>query len=1010
MTLGTRHHLRKVATAPLAVLALTASLLAASSAAVEAGTEVAASPTAGATASAASKAAAPVARRSSCADVLLVGIDGNGQRPRGGKTFGPAVQRFAGPYSKQLAKGRSVQQKRLSVGTPRLATLTSGHRTGKPAAASIRKTALRRWSAPVGPAKKALVSTLDAAAASCPEQQFVLVGYAQGARAVHAALATLRERSYGDRLVAGVLISDPAHRRGIEARMGRKVDAPPAATDTFGVWSICTRGDLVCAPGRTAFRPAVAAAQGYHRGTPATNKVRAAVLDRARRWPAPKPAVTVRGVLVDAPVQVALQADATPAARAGARWTATSELPPGMTLSPNGELTGTATTRGQWTIGYTVAGTTPTTTAHSGQLILSVSDGATSVSSGGQVSCATDGGGGGTCWGANQFGQLGNGTTKGSAAPVAVVGTGWQTISTSGATSCGIKTDGTLWCWGLNNYAQLGIGKTAPQKKPRQVAPGTTWSKVSTSWFNTCAIATSGGLYCWGQNIRGASGVGGTSRMVARPTVIGAGNNWLDVSTGGWHTCAVRGDGTMWCWGQNTFGQVGTTTAGLQTSPVQVGTAGGWRQVSTSWGHSCAVTNTGEMSCWGLNKDGQIGTGTYDDAWGPQPVGAGQVWTSVAAGDASTCALNGAGQTWCWGGNRYGQLGTGTNVSSPAPVQAAALPALTSLTSGWMHGCGLAGPVPTCWGSNEAGQLGASGTAPVARSAAVSDADAARARDVVRRGAAALRLTPAAQVEREIGDRPAVSSTARRKSKKALSTKVMTFNLLGSQHTAPNGTRPDWAPGRVRSEWASSLISARNGSLIGLQEIQPDQVTSLNTATDGQYTFFPGTSMGYAGAPQSVMWRTSEWTAVWTDTVTIPFMRTQPRPQPVVRLRNNASGQELYFINMHFSPGKMESDRRQATAILVRTIRKLQKDGLPILVTGDLNDNHRVFCELTSKTKVRAALGGSNKNGKCRPPAGRRVDWIFGSVGSFGQIVIAQGSQVRRTTDHSVHDVPFDVQ
>jgi alpha-tubulin suppressor-like RCC1 family protein/endonuclease/exonuclease/phosphatase family metal-dependent hydrolase len=993
VTLGTRHHLRKAGAATLLALALTASLLAATSTSVEAEGEK------GGT--------GPTARRSSCADVLLVGLDGNGQRPARGKTFGPAVEQFAGAYARQLGKGRSVQQKRLAVGTPKLAALTAGHLSGKPAAASIRKTSLRRWMASVPRARKALLATLDAAAASCPEQQFVLVGYAQGARTVHGALATLRERSYGDRIAAGVLISDPGHRGGIEARVGRKVDAPPAATDTFGVWNICTTGDLVCRPGRAALGPAVATAQRYHRATATTKKVRAAALDRARRWPSPKPAITVRGVLVDAPIQIALQADA---ARAGTQWTPTSALPPGVTLSPTGEVSGTVSTRGQWTITYTVAGTAPATTPHSGQLVLSVSDGATSVSSGGQVTCATDGGGGASCWGANQFGQLGNGTTTGSAAPVPVLGTGWQSISTSGASTCGIKVDGTLWCWGLNNFAQLGIDKTAPQKKPRQVAPGTAWSKVSTSWFNTCAITTGGDLYCWGQNLRGAVGTGGTTRLVARPVLVGAsGAGWADVSTGGWHTCAVRGDATMWCWGQNTFGQVGTATAGLVKSPVQVGPANGWRQVSTSWGHSCGVTGAGEMSCWGINKDGQLGTGTYEDAWAPQPVGAGQVWTSVSAGDASTCALNGSAQTWCWGGNRYGQLGTATNVSSPVPVLASALPSLTSLTSGWMHGCGLAGPVPVCWGSNEAGQLGASGTAPVARSA-VSSADSARARDVVRRGAVALRLSPSAQVEREIGDRPAVSESARRKAKKSFTTKVLTFNLLGSQHTAPSGDRPDWAPGRIRSEWASSLIATRDGSLVGLQEIQPDQVTSLNTATDGRYTFFPGTSMGYAGAPQSVMWRTADWTPVWTDTVTIPFMRNQPRPQPVVRLRNNASGQELYWINAHFSPGTMESDRRQATAIIIRTIRKLQKDGLPILLTGDLNDNHRVFCQVTGKTKLRAALGGSNNNGRCKPPAGRRVDWIFGSVGGFGQIVISQGSQVRRTTDHSVHDVPFTVQ
>ena len=115
------------------------------------------------------------------------------------------------------------------------------------------------------------------------------------------------------------------------------------------------------------------------------------------------------------------------------------------------------------------------------------------------------------------------------------------------------------------------------------------------------------------------------------------------------------------------------------------------------------------------------------------------------------------------------------------------------------------------------------------------------------------------------------------------------------------------------------------------------------------------------------------------------------------------------MINVHFSPGKMEDDRRKATTLVIKTIKTLKKDGLPILLTGDFNDRQRVFCQVTAKTPLRAALGGSN-NGSCKPPAARRVDWIFGSGGSFGKISISQGAQVRRTTDHAVQDVPFTVE
>jgi alpha-tubulin suppressor-like RCC1 family protein/endonuclease/exonuclease/phosphatase family metal-dependent hydrolase len=997
--MGTRH-LGKFGVTTTVTLALTASLLAVATLPVESGAQAA-----GATSSTAAR---PVARMSACADVLVLGVDGNGERPARRNTFGRTVQAFAGKYERQLSAGRSVKMTRVGLRTPGLGALTAGHKPGKTAVSSVRPSSLRKWAAPVRPGTAKLMKTLDAAAVKCPEQQFVLVGYAQGAKVVHLGLLKAAKRTYASRMAAGVLISDPARRGGIEARLGKRVVASPTPTSTFGVWAVCIKGDLACAPGKSRLGPAASKAHGYRVASPAMVKARTGALDRVRRWPAPDPAVRISAALVGEPISLSLAADATSASLAGAQWTATGVLPAGLTLSPAGVLSGTIATSGQWTVDYVVAGTSPATTPHSGRVILSVGEGATSVSAGGQVSCTTDGGGIATCRGANQFGQLGDGTTTGRSTPAPVKGTDWERVSTSGATSCGIKTGGTLWCWGLNNFAQLGINTSSPRTKPVQVGSGLVWKQVATSWFNTCAIDSTEALYCWGQNLRGAAGVGKASRVVPTPRLVGATTDrWVDVSSGGWHTCAVRGDGSMWCWGQNSFGQVGTGKEGNQAAPAQVGTATNWRSVSTSWGHTCGVTTNGELWCWGLNKDGQIGVGTRDDAWAPQRVAPGTVWTAVAAGDANTCALDSDGKAWCWGGNRYGQLGVGAAPTSTVPIQATAVPSLTSISAGWMHGCGLSGSVPTCWGSNEAGQLGT--VTARTGSAAMTSGDLERQGDAVRRGRVALRLSPAAQIRRELADRPKVSEAARKK-KAPFTTKVMTFNLLGSQHTTVAGTRPDWAPGRVRSEWASSLIEARGGSIIGVQEIQPDQVASLAVATDGKYDIWPGTSMGYAGAPQSVMWRKSEWKAVWKKTITIPFMRNQPRPQPIVRLRHKATGREVYVINAHFSPGKMEADRRKATALIIKSIKTLKKDGLPILLTGDFNDHNRVFCQVTAKTPLRAALGGSNKKNTCKPPAARRVDWIFGSGGSFGKVGISQGAQVRRTTDHAVQDVSFSVE
>jgi endonuclease/exonuclease/phosphatase family metal-dependent hydrolase len=502
--------------------------------------------------------------------------------------------------------------------------------------------------------------------------------------------------------------------------------------------------------------------------------------------------------------------------------------------------------------------------------------------------------------------------------------------------------------------------------------------------------------------------------MVEKPRrVDGGAGSWASVTTGGYHTCAVGTDGSLWCWGQNTLGQLGNTQPGLHPTATRVGTDSDWVQASASWGHTCAVTATGRLWCWGLNDDGQLGVGDRRDWWRPQAVAPARIWTAVTTGDALTCALDDQGGSWCWGDDLYGQLDSAGGPST-VPQRADTQSTLTSIDAGWMHVCALAGATRTCWGSNEVGQLG---TTPSGRrtttgttGSVLTEAQVARQHAVLARGARLLRLPPAEQVRREIGDRPAVPAAARAAARRSLATTVMTFNLLGSNHTAPTGDRPDWPPGRIRSEWAADLVAARSGSLVGIQEIQPDQVVSLAAATGNRFTIWPGNSMGYAGAPQSLMWRTSEWKAVWKSTVTIPFMRTQSRPQPVVRLRNVATGQEVYMLNAHLSPGKMEADRDRGTKLIIKTIKELQPDGLPILLTGDFNEHGEVFCKVVRQTQLVAALGGSSTAEGCSVPARARVDWIFGSKGSFGTVSVDQGTLVRRTTDHAIQDVTFAVQ
>ncbi len=233
---------------------------------------------------------------------------------------------------------------------------------------------------------------------------------------------------------------------------------------------------------------------------------------------------------------------------------------------------------------------------------------------------------------------------------------------------------------------------------------------------------------------------------------------------------------------------------------------------------------------------------------------------------------------------------------------------------------------------------------------------------------------------------------------------LTTFNILGSQHSAPGGPAQRFAPGRIRTEWAADLVEAYGSDIVGFQEIQADQLATLARATGGRFGFWPGTAMGGRGIPQSLMWRTSVWTPTYQGSLTIPFMGST-RPQPIVRLQHTGTGREIYVINVHNSPRDRqgrEDERDRATQIEVAAVNELRKDGIPVFIIGDFNEHAEIFCTMTSRTDLLAAQGGSNSGG-CRPPQAMRVDWIFGSPdAAFSSFRMDTSPQVRRITDHAV--------
>jgi alpha-tubulin suppressor-like RCC1 family protein len=302
------------------------------------------------------------------------------------------------------------------------------------------------------------------------------------------------------------------------------------------------------------------------------------------------------------------------------------------------------------------------------------------VSAGGEHTCARKSDGTLWCWGRNNLGQIGNGTTGGAnSLPVQVASLGTNVIGiVSGQDhSCARTGDGALWCWGQNYYGEVGDGTTAtPRTSPVQAtAVGTTAVEVAVGFYNTCIRKLDGTLWCWGANGFGQIGDGTTNSPKVAPVQVAAmGTSAVQVGTGAF-TCARKADGTIWCWGFNNYGAVGDgTSVTPKPSPQQVTALGGPAvDLETGDSHACARKADGTLWCWGYNGRGEVGDGTTSPSTSPKlPVQVtvlGVDAVQVSAGD-HTCARKKDGTLWCWGSNGYGQVGDGTTSNSrPTPVQ-----------------------------------------------------------------------------------------------------------------------------------------------------------------------------------------------------------------------------------------------------------------------------------------------------------------------------------------------------
>lgn len=226
---------------------------------------------------------------------------------------------------------------------------------------------------------------------------------------------------------------------------------------------------------------------------------------------------------------------------------------------------------------------------------------------------------------------------------------------------------------------------------------------------------------------------------------------------------------------------------------------------------------------------------------------------------------------------------------------------------------------------------------------------------------------------------------------------IGTFNVLGSQHTAPGGDRRRYPPASVRTPGAAGLVAAHGLDILGAQELQGDQLAGLTSRTG--LTAWPGTAWGAEETDNSILYDDGRFDYVEGTSFTITFMG-RPRPSPILRLRDTATGREFYVVNTHLSAGggRYAAERRSGMATLVSKMNELKATGLPVLLTGDMNDREAFYCGVVGP----AALSASNGGGPgCAPPGGQiPVDWVVGSGITWSGYWRDTSSTSRRISDH----------
>lgn len=322
------------------------------------------------------------------------------------------------------------------------------------------------------------------------------------------------------------------------------------------------------------------------------------------------------------------------------------------------------------------------------------------------------------CWGANDVGQLGLGTTSAFEAPIALPSTlRFNTISAGGQHTCAITTAGDAYCWGANDKGQLGTGDTVgPLNQPTKVQGSLKFTAISAGRAHTCAISTAKEVYCWGANDKGQLGTGALVELHA-PAKVRSLSDIAQITAGGAHSCAAKFNGESSCWGENARGQLGDNTVISKSEPSPIIGGATFGLIEAGFAHTCGLSMSATPMCWGANDKGQLSETTTLDRQVPifLSAPAQTSFSQVAPGAQHTCLLAPGKGVYCAGANDLGQLGTNDTIAHKTLTKISAAATFRAITSGESFSCAitLEGDA-LCWGDGSKGQLGA-GTSDVTR-------------------------------------------------------------------------------------------------------------------------------------------------------------------------------------------------------------------------------------------------------------------------------------------------------